>query len=198
MASSIDQPASIRDHAAENLRFIREAMERAGSVTVIPGAGIVFIGITAIGAAWIASRQIRPEIWLGVWMIELMVAIAADTVATVRKARRTGVALLGTPFRRFLFSFSVPMFVGGLLTLVFHRHELYSSMPALWLLLYGTAIVNGGLFSIRIVPVMGLSFIALGIVAAVSPSIDGDIFMAAGFGVLHIVFGSIIARRHGG
>ena len=62
----------------------------------------------------------------------------------------------------------------------------------------GTAVITGGAFSVSIVPVMGLSFLALGALEIFAPAAWVNYFMAAGFGGLHIVFGGIIARRHGG
>jgi hypothetical protein len=67
-----------------------------------------------------------------------------------------------------------------------------------WLLLYGTAIVTGGAFSVRVVPLMGLCLMALGAVALFLPAGWGDVLMAGGFGAVQIGFGIWIARHHGG
>jgi hypothetical protein len=80
---------------------------------------------------------------------------------------------------------------------LFHAGAL-TLLPAVWLLLYGTAIVTGGAFSVRVVPVMGLCLMALGTIALFVPAAWGDAFMAAGFGVLQVGFGLWIARHHGG
>jgi hypothetical protein len=90
------------------------------------------------------------------------------------------------------------MMVGVAMTIVLYRAGLHSALPGTWLLLYGTAVVTGGAFSVRIVPVMGLCFMALGTLALFSPASWGDLYMAAGFGLLHLIFGTLIARRHGG
>jgi hypothetical protein len=66
------------------------------------------------------------------------------------------------------------------------------------LLLYGTAIVTGGAFSVRAVPIMGLCLMALGAGALFAPATWGNLFMAAGFGMVHIAFGFWIALRYGG
>ena len=90
------------------------------------------------------------------------------------------------------------LLAGALLTLALYRAGNTDALPGLWLLLYGTAVVTGGAFSVKIVPVMGLSFMGIGAVALLTPAAWGNDFMAAGFGGIHIVFGILIARRHGG
>jgi len=192
------EPVALDDHARDNLRFIRETMERAASFTAVPGWGGVAMGITALGAAVIASRQTSSSAWLLTWVIEAGVAIAIAVWTTFSKARAAGSSLLSGPGRRFVYSFAPPLFVGALLTLVIARIGDNGAIAGVWLLLYGTGVVTGGAFSIRVVPLMGLCFMVLGTVALFCPSAWSDAFLAAGFGGLHVVFGAVIARKYGG
>ena len=188
----------IADHARDNLRFIRETMERAGSFTAVPGWGGVAMGITALGAAAIASRQASPLPWLLTWISEAFVAIIIASWTTYSKARRAGTPLFSGPGRRFVYSFAPPLFVGALLTILHLRSSEVGPIPGQWLLLYGTGVVNGGAFSIRIVPLMGLCFMVLGAVALFCPWTWQNALLAGGFGGLHIIFGAVIARKYGG
>ncbi|HTV58861.1 MAG TPA: hypothetical protein VMJ93_08305 [Verrucomicrobiae bacterium] len=191
-------PIPLDDHARKNLRFIRETMERAGSFTAVPGGGGVAIGITAIGAAVIASRQASPRSWLIAWILEAAIAVAIGAWTIFSKARETGVSLAAGPARRFAYSFAPPVFVAAFLTLVLFRAGAAGLLPGIWLLLYGTAVVTGGAFSIRVVRLMGLCFMVLGTVALFCPSSWGNIQLATGFGGFHILFGAVIARNYGG
>ncbi|MGH9715738.1 MAG: hypothetical protein ACRD4R_03280 [Candidatus Acidiferrales bacterium] len=194
----VPRPVALDDHARDNLRFIRETMERAGSFTAVPGWGGVAMGITAIGAAVIASRQTSSFDWFATWIIEAAVAVSIAIWTTFSKARVSGTSLLSGPGRRFVYSFAPPLFAGALLTLLLARSESVGAIAGVWLLMYGTGVVTGGAFSIRVVPLMGLCFIVLGTVAFFSPAAWGDALLAAGFGGLHIIFGAVIARNYGG
>lgn len=191
-------PKPLHDRALDNLRYIRQTMERAGSFTAVPGWGQVAVGGTALAAAVLASRASGPDLWLAVWLGEAVVAIALGGWALVRKAYAVNDPILSGPGRRFGLSLLPPMAVGGLLTIALYRAGLATALPGTWLLLYGTAIVTGGAFSVRVVPLMGVCFMLAGVVALFGPAAWGNGCMAAGFGGLHIVFGTVIARRHGG
>jgi hypothetical protein len=191
-------PVALSDRARDNIRFIRETMERAGSFTAVPGWGGVALGITALGAASIASRMPRPRDWLLIWLCELTVAVAIAGWTTLSKAHRSGTSLLTGPARRFAYSFAPPILAGALLTAVMVRLDVMGAIPGMWLLLYGTAVVTAGAFSIRVVPLMGLCFVVLGAVALFCPYDWGNTFLATGFGGLHILFGAVIARNYGG
>ncbi len=182
----------------EQLRFIRQTMESAGAFTAVPGWGTVALGMTAMAAAYVAGMQPTPERWLGVWFAEAAVGIGVAGIAMLHKAERAHQSLTSGPAKKFALGFAPPLLVGALLTLVFYKAQLVPMVPALWLLLYGVAVLAAGAFSVRIVPVMGMCFLLLGGAAVVLPPALGDWEMAIGFGGLHLIFGAIIARRHGG
>lgn len=191
-------PVAIDDRARDNLRFIRETMERAGSFTSVPGWGGVALGITALGAAVVAALQKGSAAWLTVWLAEAAIAVAIAGWSTLLKARRAEDSILRGPGRKFALSFVPPIFVGAILTYVLFHAGLVVAIPGAWLLLYGTGVVTGGAFSIRVVPLMGLCFMVLGTVALFCPANWTNILLGLGFGGFHILFGAVIARNYGG
>ena len=190
-------PAPLHHRAAEDLSFIRATMARAAPLTAVPGWGGVLMGLTATVAAWVASRQALPAEWLAVWLAEAVLALGIGGGALVRKAQRMAAPGLAVAGRQFAGNFVPPVLAGALLTPIFYRAGLFAHLPGLWLLLYGTAVATAGAFSIRVVPVMGACFMGIGAVALLQPA-WGDLLMAIGFGGLHVGFGLVIARRHGG
>lgn len=173
-------------------------MERAGSFTAVPGWGGVVIGFTAFAAAMISSHQPSAARWIVVWLAEAALAMVLAMLAVAKKARAAHVPLFSAPGRKFALGFAPPMVVGGLLTAALYRDNDLRLLPGMWLLLYGTAVVSGGSFSVRVVPIMGVCFIALGAATLISPASWGNAYMMAGFGGLQIVFGLVIARKYGG
>ena len=192
------EPIPIDVRAADHLRYIRETMESAAEFTAVPGWGGVAMGLTALAAAWLAARQTTPLSWAIVWLAEAFVAVAIAAPAAATKARRANSSLFRGPGRKFVLSFAPPIVVGGLLTLTLIQMGIFSALPGVWLLLYGTAIVTGGAFSVRAVPIMGLCLMALGAGSLFAPAAWGNYFMATGFGLVQIAFGFWIALRYGG
>jgi hypothetical protein len=192
-----DRLPTVEAHALDRLDYIRSAMDRAGGFTAVPGVGGALMGATALGAAALAWSGRGTVRWLTIWLLEAVVAAAIGLTATIWKARRSGVPLAGPAAQRFALAFSPPMAAGAALTAWFTRAGLMHALPGCWLLLYGTAVTTGGAMSVRLVPVMGVCFMVAGVVALVAPE-WGDILLAAGFGGLQILFGVLIARKHGG
>jgi hypothetical protein len=193
-----DAPIALHERAMDDLRYIRRTMERAGSFTALPGWGGVAMGVTALFAALVGSRQPTPGAWLTVWLATAVVAVLIAAGTLMLKARRAGVPLGTGPGRKFLLSFLPPVGAAAVLTAALYAHGAVALLPGLWLLSYGAAVVTAGTFSVRVVPLMGVGFMALGALALASPAAWGDAWLAAGFGGLHVGFGLLIARRHGG
>ena len=187
----------LEHQAADNLRFIRDTMERAATVTAVPGQGGIAIGFTALAAGWIARHHsITVQCWM--WLIEGVIAAALGMEALRRKSNRIASPLSSRSAKRALLSFATPILAGAILTLALFRANQIGLFAGVWLLLYGVAVVTAGAFSVRIVPVMGLCFLLLGSLALLTAPALANSWMTLGFGGLHIVFGFLIARQHGG
>ncbi len=199
-SAAIAPPPALHERAEDNLRFIRETMERASRFTAVPGRGGMLMGATALVAAFVSAQwSAQTKAWLITWFVEALTAFMIAAWAMKRKAQRgSNTAVLSGPGRKFALSFSPPMFVGALLTVALYRAGLAGLLPGMWLLLYGTSVVTGGAFSVSIVPVMGVCFMLLGAMSLFCPPAWGNAFLAVGFGGLHLVFGFVIARRYGG
>lgn len=198
LTTTPETPPALHERAMENLRYIRETMERATAFTGISGGGEVAIGTTAVLASVLAAAQVTFKAWLTVWLTEGLISLLIAGWSMDRKARTAGLPLMSGPGRKAVFSLSPPIIAGGFLTIVLVRAQLTNSIPGVWLLLYGTGVITGGMFSVPVVPIMGLCFMVLGALALFAPPEFANWFMAAGFGGLHILFGVIIARKYGG
>ena len=192
------EPVNLSDRAAENLKFIRETMERSTHFTAVPGYGGMLMGATAIVAAYIALQQANLRDWLVVWLTEASLAFAIGLLAMWQKSKIKKTSLLSAPARKFAFGFAPSLIAGVIITLGLFKFQHFEIMPPVWMILYGASVVTGGAFSVRIVPLMGWMFIALGAAAFALPAAYGNYFMGLSFGVLHIIFGAVIAKRYGG
>jgi hypothetical protein len=192
------EPIPLHAHAIDNLRYIRETMERAGSFTAMPGWGGVTLGLTAVAAAIVAAWQGSPRTWLATWLVEGALAIAIGLLAMRHKAHAAGLAVWSAPARKFAFSFMPPMVAGAALTGALWEAGMVRLIPGMWLMLYGAGVISGGAFSVRIVPVMGACFLAGGALALFSPFAWSNLWLGLCFGGLHILFGAMIARKYGG
>jgi hypothetical protein len=188
---------ALHERAMADLKFIRETMESASAFTTLSGRGLVFIGLAAL-LAGASAGPIGSWLWLGVWLAAAVTSVIVGGVSTALKTRAAGRPLLSGPGRKFAVGMAPPVLAGAVLTAALLRAGAPGVLPALWLLLYGAAMIGAGAFSVRVVPVMGAAFVALGVMAALGPGSWTTLLLVAGFGGLHIVFGLVIARRHGG
>jgi hypothetical protein len=187
----------VSQRALDDLRFIRETMERSSSFTATPGWGQVAMGLTALAATGVAARQTSSNAWLAVWLLEAVVALGIAVPAMNLKARRAALPLTSGPGRKVALTFLPSVLAAAILTAALHRLGLTRLLPGVWALCYGAGILSGGAFSIPLLPAMGLCFLTSGTVALFVPAL-GDLVMAVSFGGFHILFGLWIARYHGG
>src|SRR5207249_12149880 len=106
-------PRPLHDRAVDDLRYIRQTMERAGSFTAVPGWGQVAVGATALAAALLAARQPTRELWLVTWLGEAVVALAIGGWARGRKAYAGNDPILSGPGRRSWLGSTSPTPAGG-------------------------------------------------------------------------------------
>jgi hypothetical protein len=184
--------------ATEQLRFIRDVMARSEAFTAVPGWGSVAMGLAAFVGAPVAALQVSPDGWLLTWLATAGVAIGIGAATLFLKARAGNVPVRSGAGRRYVLSLLPPLAAGALLTLALWQADQAALLPALWLLLYGAGTITGGAFSVRIVPLMGLAFMAFGTAALFVPFDIANWVLGLGFGGLHIIFGLIIAKNHGG
>jgi len=192
------QRTDMHEHALDNIKYIRSTMEKSTAFTAVPGYGMILVGLSALLASWLGSGAKTREAWLAIWTAEGMAAILFGFIALIWKANHSGVSLLSSPARRFGLGFAPPLLAGAALTAAAARANHYSEVAGLWLLLYGSGVVTGGISSVRAVPIMGLCFMGLGTLTLFSPAQFNDLALAVGFGFLHIGFGLWIARKYGG
>ena len=166
--------------------------------TAVSGWGMAIIGVTVFPVAWWSAHQHSPLRWLMIWLAEAALAICISLGSMHWKTRVNQVPFWSLAARRFVFSFIPPLLAAALLTIAIYRAGFTPVLPGLWLLLYGAGVITGGAFSVRPVPLMGMVFVLTGVVALFAPAPWSNWLMAGGFGLLHIIFGGIIARRYGG
>ena len=190
-------PAALHERAVADLRFIRQTMEGASAFTTLSGAALVAIGLSAVGASLLAGLT-PGATWLRVWVAEAALALAVGVLATVWKARTARLPLLAGPLRKFGLALAAPSLAGAVLTVALAREGLHALLPGVWLMLYGSGLLAGGAFSIRLVPVMGACFLSLGAATTLAPPALGPFALMLGFGGLHVAFGALVVRGHGG
>ena len=189
---------SLNERAIESLEFIRTTMARSAPFTAVPGRGGMIMGAVGCVAAAIAARQPDDRAWLATWIGAAVVAAPIGFIAMHRKARRHGLSLWAANGRRFAQGFVPALAAGAVLTAAMVGMAWVELLPATWLLLYGAGVLAGSTASVGVLAWVGVAFMLLGTGAAVTLGAWRDLWLGAGFGGLQIVFGLIIAKKHGG
>jgi len=197
------------EEARENLRVIRQTMERSTRYSTLSGLSGVLIGLAAIGGVAVSdamlarARAAHPlartdYLHLGpVWLVVLLLAVAIEFGCNKRRAALVG-KRVASPLGAHIVLAALPAFTAApLLTWFFYQHGLAPLVWGVWMLCYGLAICAVGLFSVKPVSYLGAAFVLAGAVTLLLPARDDLPMMALAFGGFHIVYGVLMARKHG-
>jgi len=165
-------------------------------------AGIV-MGIIGVLAAIAVTVPRWSAHWLGIWLFAAAVALLMGGALVARQYVRSGHTRYFGPTRKFLLCLCPALFAGAILTGVSWSAGMTGTIPGMWLLLYGCAVLSASTVTIagisRLIGIMGALFVALGSMTFVLPGAAHTAMLGLGFGVLHIIFGILIGRSaHGG
>ena len=200
------------------LTEIRAIMERSSRFLSLSGlsgvgAGVVALAGTAIGHYYLeqqygaqgyvrlfqtseAERLAALPFLLGLAVAMILAALLVAAFFTLRRTRRDGLRSLWTaPARRLLLALLVPLVAGGLFCVkLFLSGAVALVVPGL-LVFYGLALLNGGKYTLDEIKYLGLTLVALGLVALLLPGY-GLLLFGAGFGLGHIGYGLLMYNRY--
>ena len=197
--------------AQDNLRFIRDLMERSTRHSTFSGLSGVFAGLISIAGCLVQAFLVprlpesdQPVGFLLNWGLVVISAIGVDFILTKRRAARVGKRILSRLGQQMLTASMPGLGMGALITLYFLQKGMLDEVYPFWMLCYGTAVCAVGLFSQRAVGVLGRAFLAAGAAtllvqsfSSAAPSSLGIIMMAISAGLFHIIYGAAVSRRDG-
>jgi hypothetical protein len=199
------------EEARENLRVIRQTMERSTKYSTLSGLSGVLIGLVAIVGV-VISRSIfavhgavvdrnseHEQLWQigAVWTAVLVIAVAIEFLANKRRAAGIGKHVVSQLGAHIVLAALPGFLAAAVLTTFFVMHGLLFSIWGVWMLCYGLAICAVGLFSVKPVSALGAAFVLAGAVTLLLPPAAQLPMMAVTFGGFHIGYGILMARRHG-
>ena len=201
----------------EDLQAIREIMERSSKFLSLSGLSGIFAGVCALLGAAVAwffildSGQVQNSEYMGSAgglltsgigfylaldaILVLVFAVLGAVYFSQRKARKAGQQFWTNTTQRLLVHLMIPLVTGGIFTVILvFRNNLELVAPVM-LIFYGLSLVNAGKFTFGEIHYLGLTEIGLGILAGIFIN-HGLLFWTVGFGLMHIVYGTVMYYRH--
>jgi len=197
----------------EDLQAIREIMERSSKFLSLSGLSGIFAGVCALLGAAVAwffildSGQVQNSEYMGMLTSDIGFYLALDAILVLvfavlgavyfsqRKARKAGQQFWTNTTQRLLVHLMIPLVTGGIFTVILvFRNNLELVAPVM-LIFYGLSLVNAGKFTFGEIQSLGLTEIGLGILAGIFIN-HGLLFWTVGFGLMHIVYGTVMYYRH--
>ncbi|HNP68032.1 MAG TPA: hypothetical protein PKH16_09030 [Aequorivita sp.] len=188
----------------KDISEIKNLMNRSSRFISLSGLSGIFAGIYAIIGAAIAYAYLFPKpgefLTLHSWNFKLLLVLLASILLlsiitayllTTRRAKRNNEKIWDTTTRRLLINFLIPLVTGGIYIIIKLNSQHYGLTASLMLIFYGLALVNASKYTIGNVKYLGYAQIIIGLICAALPGY-GFWFWLLGFGLFHIIYGSIM------
>ena len=188
----------------DDITQIKDMMSRSSRFISLTGLSGILAGIYAITGAAIAYFFFLPKegesvtissihfkYIIGILMLVAVLSFITAYLLTTRKAKRNNEKIWDDTTKRLLINFFVPLITGGIYILIKLNSRHYGLSASLMLIFYGLALINASKYTIGTVKYLGYSQIVLGLICAAFPGY-GFWFWVLGFGILHIVYGTIM------
>ncbi len=188
----------------EDLSEIKNLMSRSSRFISLSGLSGILAGIYATLGAFIGYFYLNPTpgeyVTLHSWNFKFIVltlitvavlSVITAFIITTKKAKRNGEKIWDATTKKLLASFLIPLITGGIYIIIKLNSQHYGLTASLMLIFYGLALVNASKFTLGNVKYLGYAEIVLGLVCAALPGY-GLWFWIVGFGILHIIYGSLI------
>ncbi|MDR0541889.1 MAG: hypothetical protein LBH19_06715 [Dysgonamonadaceae bacterium] len=192
----------------EDIKAIREMMERSSKFQLLNGLSIVFAGLIACAGAAFAyfyllrnpsltdyNRCQETLILLADALFVLALAVGVIGFFCYRKAKRNHQSLFNSVTRRAAGSLLIPLATGGIFSLLFLFRGEIEIVAASTLIFYGLALVNASRYTCPEIYYLGISEIIIGLFAAII-LYHGLLWWTIGFGFLHLIFGALIYIKY--
>ncbi|WP_260170913.1 hypothetical protein [Mucilaginibacter lappiensis] len=188
------------------LSSIRDLMERSAKFISLSGLSGIMAGIYALIGAGIGYSLLKTgdyehnnivsiaELFLVAFAV-LILSIGTGVWLSYRKAQKNGQPFWSTGSKRLLINMAIPLVSGGLFTFILIYHGHYGIVAPATLIFYGMALVAGSHYTYSGVKSLGIIEILLGLLAALVPGY-GLLFWTIGFGVLHIIYGTVMHFKY--
>ncbi len=197
----------------EDLSHIRSMMERSSMFISLSGLSGVFAGISAIVGAGFAlnildnnginyfddnqivlDQNIIFQL-LGIAVLVLISAISFGIFFTVRKSMKNNLPIWTTATKNMLLNLAIPLLVGGVFCLALYLQRYFGIIAPATLLFYGLALINAEKYTLTDIKYLGYCELILGCISLFYIGM-GLVFWVIGFGLLHIVYGLIMYKKH--
>lgn len=197
----------------KDIQDIKEIMNKSTLCLSLSGLSGVLSGVYALIGAWFAYKTIYFDDYIGnpyknlviseaavyrlltIALVVLVASIATGVIFSMRKAKMQNESIWNTASQRLLINFSIPLVSGGIFILFLIEKEILNLIAPLTLIFYGLACVNASKYTLRDVRYLGITLILLGLLSTWFLNY-GLLFWALGFGVCHIIYGSMMYFKY--